>query len=844
MKKKYYVEGMTCSSCQVHVEKAVSSIKGVKEAKTSLVDNSLSVEKDDSVDDKKIERAIKKAGYSLKGEKDNSDKSITKQMMILVVTILLMIPLFYLSMGYMMDFNIGVLKDRILLLGLIEFILSISIMFLNRRFFVSGFRALINLKPNMDSLIALGSSIAFIYSLVIYCIMLFSISFSKENNLQMIHHYSMNLNFETAGMIPAFISIGKFLESLTMNQSKKSIEGLKNLVSSQVVCIKDGKEVIIDVDKIQEGDILLIKKGESFPVDGIICEGKGEIDESSLTGESVPVYKEEGMDVLSSTIALNNMKIKATKVGKNTTLNRIIDLVKDSSLSKGNITRIVDKVSYFFVPTIIILSVITFLVWFFLPKSVFDNSIIKENQLSYAFSRAISVLVIACPCSLGLATPVSIMISTYKGSRNGILFKDALQYEQLNRVSYVIFDKTGTLTKGKMKVKDIYPYNIEKKQFMEYVYSLENNSNHPLAASVVKYMKENNISLLNSTDFVSKDGEISCFTDDKKISSYPLREIEKKNILLPEKLKEIVNKVSLSKEKPLLFFIDDKPIGIISLEDEIKEDAKKAIEEIKKMNKVPVLLSGDNQIITRKIAESLGIDIYYGEMYPDEKLKIIQFYQKHGKVCMVGDGINDAPSLMSADVSISYSSGSDLAIDSSNIVVLKDDVKSVVSAFNLSIIALRNIKENLLFAFFYNLVMIPIAAGVFFFTRNEFLTDLKPYYGAICMSLSSISVVLNALRINLYSLNKNRVYHKKHIEKIMYEKDSLFTLILKIDDMMCEKCEEKIREVLLSLPYVKSLSSSLSEKTVTLEVEKKGKEEEIKDRLFEIDYNVKEYRYL
>lgn len=857
IEKNYDVKGMTCASCVSHVENAVKKLNGVKEVNVSLLTNSMTIKSDKDIKESIIVKAVSKAGYEVvtsnnikELDKINDNYEVKKLAIIFTLSMILLIPLFYISMGYMMDWNIGVLKTSPFLLAIIELILTTLILYLNKRFYISGFKSLFHLSANMDSLVALSTSIAYIYSIIILIIMASLANFNSiENNLHSIMHYSMNLNFETAAMVVTLITFGKLLESISKGKTKDAIKKLMQLTSKTATRIKDDKEEIISSDDIQVDDILLIKPGEYFPVDGIIIKGNCSVDESSLTGESMPVFKEVNDKVKSGTINLNStIKIKTIAVGKDTTLAKIIQMVEDASSSKAPIARIVDKISYYFVPTIMIFSIITFIVWISISKNfILNNPNINENFITYSLNKAISVLVIACPCALGLATPVAIMVSTGKGAKNGILFKNATSLENLSHADFIVFDKTGTLTKGSPQVIDILPLNnTTTEELLTIAYSLENSSNHPLAKAINTYCKENKIDIKQVYDFNEIAGKgVKGYIDKNLYSSLNITAIKELNYNINDEINNIY--INYSKEgKTVLFFYKEKDIiGIITVADTLKEDAKETIQELKKLNIIPIMLTGDNKIVASKIAKDLSLDYFVASLLPEGKLEIVSYLQKFGKVIMVGDGINDSPSLTKADMSITVSDGSDIAIDSSDIILAKSKLMDIIKAIRLSKYTIINIKENLFFAFIYNIIMIPIAAGVFTATNNELLMNMKPYYGAAAMSLSSVSVVLNALRINLFDLNKSHKTRKKKkdipdsfLSNYIDDKKEYVRKKILIDDISCFNCVNHISEVLKNDSNIKLINIDLDSKTAIIDIDKNKDDDYIISLLKEIDYHV------
>ena len=853
LKRNYVVTGMTCSSCVNHVEKAVKKVSGVKNVNVSLLTNSMEVILNNDIDDKLITNAVKNVGYGIKNtiknadiNDDAKDEESKKLLYILIFSFIFLVPLFYLSMGYMMDWNIGVLKERVLLLAIIEFLLSFIILILNRRFFISGYKSIVHKALSMDTLVSLGSGVAFIYSTVILLMMANGVK--VDTDYTTIVHYSMNLNFETAGMVPTLITIGKLLESVSKGKTTSAIRSLAKLSVKEATLIDGDKEKLIKTEDVKVNDILLVRPGEYFPVDGTIISGECSVDESSLTGESIPIYKKINDEVKSSTVNLNGViKMRATKVGKDTTLNKIIDMVKEASSSKAPITRIADKVSGIFVPTILIIAVITFITWLCISKNFTMSHHLNESYLTYSLNKAISVLVIACPCALGLATPVAIMVGSGKAAKNGILFKNATALENLSHVDFAVFDKTGTITNGKLNVVDVVVFSneIDKDELLKIAYSIEKNSKHPLAVAINNYAKNNEISFYEGNEFKEISGKgVSIKIDELNYSAISFKTLKELSIEYDEKVLNTYNDLSNEGKTPLIFLKEKQVIGIIALKDTIKDDALKTIKCLKEMNIIPIMLTGDNKMTAKKISSEVQLDYYVSELLPDEKLQIISLLQKQGKVLMIGDGINDAPALTKADSSMAISA-SDIALDSASIVLLKSSLMDVVGAINLSRYTLLNIKENLFFAFIYNIIMIPIAAGVFSQTNVELLMNMKPYYGALAMSLSSICVVLNALRINLFKLYDSFFIRHKKIKfddtvlknendhEINYQKE-----VIKIEDMMCENCIRHVKETLESIDGIKDVNVSLKDLNATILKRENVDDNLIIDSIKNIGYNV------
>lgn len=839
--EKYHITGMSCAACSARVFKAVSNLKGVKETNVNLLTNSMVVSYDENVtSSKKIIEAVKKAGYGAELIKiDNAQASITKEELIdketpkllrrLIVSLVLLVPLFYFGMGFMLNWPLGALKEHLWLLSLLEMLLALSIILINKKFFISGFKAIIHKSMNMDTLVMLGSGVAFIYSFIMMILLFTSNSHDSQ------HMYMMNISFETAGMVPTLITIGKTLESYSKGKTTNSIKALMDLSPKTALVIRDNKEIEVLVEEVKLNDIFVVKPGMSIPVDGEVISGVSSIDESMLTGESIPVDKEVGSLVKSATINQNGvLTCKATRVGNETTLNQIISSVERAANSKAKISQLADKVSGIFVPVVVIISILVFLGWFIFGKDfVSSHTDIESTLLSYSIERAIAVLVISCPCALGLATPVAIMVGSGKGARNGILFKNAEAIEETGKVSYVILDKTGTITKGKPSVTDVISF-IDEKELLEIAYSIESSSAHPLAIAVSNYAKEKNIKLRNITGFENISGKgLKCYIDNELVLAGNSTFLNEQKVDLKEHEIEVEKLAKIGKT-PLLFAKNNKLIGIIAVSDSIKEDAIETIKNIKALGIIPIMLTGDNELSASYIASLVGITHVISGVLPEGKEEVINYIKKYGKVMMVGDGINDAIALTSSDIGMAIGNGNDVAIDSADVVLMKSDLKDSYDAIRLSQYVYLNIKENLFWAFIYNLVMIPIAAGVF---SALGLYKLAPWMGSAAMALSSVFVVLNALRINLFSPYKRKVKHKEvkvpeellnyNNCKIDNKEEVAMQKVLKIEGMMCMHCVAHVKEALEGIKGVKSVEVSLDKGTATLELEK-----EVKDKVF------------
>lgn len=798
-KEKFNIQGMTCSSCQAHVEKAVKNLDGIKNVNVNLLSNNMIVEYDESIlDNSKIVGAVVDAGYSAtignskSKDKNNDEKSIDKNQeklkvmkKRLIISFVFLIPLMYVAMHQMLNHIFGlpipsIIKNffdgpiNALNFAITQVVLLLPIVILNRNYFIVGFKRLFKGSPNMDSLIAIGSSASIVYGLwSIYAII---IGFDA-GDLTYVERYSKDLYFESAGTILTLITFGKYLETKSKGKTSDAISKLINLAPKTAIVLKDNKEVEVLVEEIEKGDTIIIKPGESIPVDGVVISGSSSIDQSSITGESIPVQKEIGDYVISGTINKNGvLKIEATKVGENTTLSQIIKLVEEASNSKAPISKIADKVSGIFVPTVILISIITAIVW-----------ILAGQNFEFALTSAIAVLVISCPCALGLATPVAIMVGTGKGAENGILIKDAESLELLHKIDTVVLDKTGTITEGMPKVVDVITsqtllgstsslnngrvkiignanYNLKvENELLKIAGSLEKNSEHPLAEAIIERAKENNIELSEVENFEAVSGRgIKGKINNVNYFGGNLAFMNENNINT-----EIVETkvLELSKQgKTLLYFAkENNLIGIIAVADTIKESSIDAVKYLKNKNLEVIMLTGDNKQTAEYIGKRLNIDKIIPEVMPQDKEKEVAKLQDCGKkVVFVGDGINDSPALVRADVGLAIGSGTDIAIESADIVLMKNDLRDVDTAIELSKSVIRNIKMNLFWAFFYNIIGIPVAAGVFY---PIFRLKLNPMIGAAAMSFSSVCVVTNALRLRKFK-NKNFSNNNEIIQEI------------------------------------------------------------------------------
>lgn len=749
--KKYNITGMHCAVCQGRIEKVVSELDGVDNVSVSLLTNSMQVE--GTASDKDIISVVKKAGYGAKVAKDDTNDDINEEnnketkhiKRILISSVALLIPLMYVSMGHMMWgwWLPGFLMHNHIALGAIQIIFTTIILIINRNFFINGAKGIISKSPNMDTLVALGAGASYFYSAYVFIMVIIA---ELDKNKELAMHYAHDFYFESAAMIVTLITVGKMLESYSKGKTTNAIKGLIELAPDRATVIKviDGKEVEqkIDIKDMKTGDIFIIKPGEKIPADGIVISGTSAVDESTLTGESIPVDKEPGSEISSATINQSGfLKCKATHVGKDTTLAKIIQMVSDASNSKAPIAKIADKVSGIFVPIVLIIALITLFVW-----------IIAGKDFGFAIARSISVLVISCPCALGLATPVAIMVGNGIGAKNGILFKNATALENAGKIKNIALDKTGTITEGKPQITDIYANTgFTDKQLLTLAYSLEKKSEHPLAMAIVEYCTENKIPYEDVQNFAANVGSgIYGIISNVKYYAGNVKYIG--NILsISQNIRDKADEFSNEGKTPLFFSNEDKIIGIIAVADTIKSDSKEAIVSLKNMDINVTMLTGDNKITANAIGKNVNVDDVISEVLPADKEAYVQKLCNKGQTAMVGDGINDAPALTRADIGIAIGAGTDIAIDSADVVLVKSQLSDVPIAINLSRIVLRKIHENLFWAFFYNVIGIPLAAGVWY---PMFGITLNPMFGAAAMSLSSVCVVTNALRLNAKNIRK------------------------------------------------------------------------------------------
>lgn len=831
--KQYNVTGMSCASCVARVEKAVNKVDGVTSCSVNLLTNSMSVDGDVKSSD--VISAVEKAGYgaSLKGNSSKENKSndeplkdteTPKLKKRLFSSLVFLILLMYISMGHMMwGFPLpSILANNHVAMGLIQLLLTDIIMVINQKFFVSGFKALIHRSPNMDTLVALGAGASFIYS--VYA--LFAMTNAQVNNdMSLVMKYMDEFYFESAGMILTLITLGKMLESYSKGKTTNAIKGLMNLAPKKATILVDNAEKVVPIEEVKIGDIFVVKPGENIPVDGVVIEGESAVNESALTGESIPVDKTVGDNVSGATVNQSGfIKCKATKVGEDTTLSQIIKMVSDASATKAPIAKVADKVSGVFVPIVISIAVVTIIVWL-LCGATFGNALV----------RGISVLVISCPCALGLATPVAIMVGNGVGAKNGILFKNATSLETTGKVSYVLLDKTGTITNGTPVVTDIIPSeNYTEDDLLSYASSLESKSEHPLAKAVVQKAIDSNIKTLDTTDFKSLTGNgVSAKINGKTIVGGSVKHISSITNI-DEKVIKQADDLATKGKTPLLFVMDNQLLGIIAVADVVKSDSPKAIKELQNMGIKVVMVTGDNEKTAEAIAKESGVDEVIAGVLPDGKEKVVTQYKQKGMVAMVGDGINDAPALTRADIGIAIGAGTDVAIDSADIVLMKSKLTDVSGAIRLSRGTLRNIHENLFWAFIYNVIGIPLAAGVWI---PIFGWTLSPMFGAAAMSLSSFCVVTNALRLNFLNIRSSKRDRKIKNKTNKKEKNTM-TTTLKINGMMCPHCEATVKTALESIDGVTSAEVSHESGTAVVTLSKEVNEDVLKKAVVDKGYTV------
>ena len=839
---QYIVTGMSCAACSARVEKAVSKVPGVTSCSVSLLTNSMGVE--GTATEQEIIKAVKDAGYgaskkgegaakvqpaqALAGEDMLKDRETPVLKRRLIASVGFLIVLMYFSMGHMMwGWPVpGFMKDNHVMMGLLQMLLTITVMVINQKFFISGFKGLIHRAPNMDTLVALGSGASFVYSTYA----LFAMTDAQmHGDMDAVMSYMHDFYFESAAMILALITVGKMLEARSKGKTTDALKGLMKLAPKTAVVIRGEKEVQVSIEQVQKGDCFVVKPGENIPVDGEVIEGNSAVNESALTGESIPVDKAVGDKVSAATVNQSGyLKCRATRVGEDTTLSQIIQMVSDAAATKAPIAKIADRISGVFVPTVITIAVITIIVW-----------LIAGQSIGFALSRGIAVLVISCPCALGLATPVAIMVGNGMGARNGIMFKTAVSLEETGKMQIVALDKTGTITSGEPKVTDIIPAaGVTEDTLLKYAYALENKSEHPLARAILEKAKEENAGIEEVTGFQALPGNgLTAILDGHTLYGGNHTFISSK-VSVDGDIQKKAEKLAEAGKTPLFFGNEDRLLGVIAVADVIKEDSPQAIKELQNMGIHVVMLTGDNERTAKAIGQQAGVDEVIAGVLPEGKEQVIRKLKEKGKVAMVGDGINDAPALTRADMGIAIGAGTDVAIDAADVVLMKSRLSDVPAAIRMSRATLRNIHENLFWAFFYNIIGIPLAAGVWY---PLFGWKLNPMFGAAAMSLSSFCVVSNALRLNLfkmYDASKDKKLKAKKEKKRSKKEDKTMKKIMHIEGMMCGHCEAAVKKALEALPQVDEAVVSHETGTAELTLNAEIADDVLKKTVEDKDYTV------
>ncbi len=851
--KQYTVTGMSCAACQSRVEKAVAKVPGVSSCSVSLLTNSMGVEGTAKPED--IIRAVTEAGYgaSFKGAEKSSaesklsaeeealqDHETPKLRRRLLQSLVFLFMIMYLSMGHgMLGWPIPVFLGNGAALAMTEMLLAIIVMVINRKFFISGFQSLCHGSPNMDTLVALGSGASFVYSLAALYVLTARLA---EGDMESVHHIVHNLYFETAAMIPTLITVGKMLEAMSKGRTTDALKGLMKLAPKTAVLLRDGKEETVAIDTVQIGDVFVVRPGETIPVDGRIEEGSTAVDESALTGESIPVDKAEGDLVSAATINQSGyIRARATRVGEDTTLSQIIKMVSDAAATKAPIARIADRVSGIFVPAVIGLALLTLAAW-----------LLTGHPVSTAVARAVAVLVISCPCALGLATPVAIMVGNGVGAKNGILFKTAVSLEEAGRLEIVALDKTGTITNGTPEVTDIVPAEgISEAALLQLAVSLEQRSEHPLAKAVMSYGEKQQIPSMAVSDFKALPGNGLTAVLNAKVVYGGSEKFMDEKTGIPASLRTRGQALAEAGKTPLYFGTDEKLYGIIAVADTIKTDSAAAIRSLRKLGLRVVMLTGDNERTAKAIGREAGVDQVIAGVLPDGKEAVIRSLQKDGKTAMVGDGINDAPALTRADLGIAIGAGADVAIDAADIVLMKSSLSDVAAAIRLSRASIRNIHENLFWAFFYNVICIPLAAGLYS-KLFGWTWEMNPMIGAAAMSISSFTVCMNALRLNLFRLYDGSRDHglrgrktgvssgnaETYTTQSTNQEDKTMTKTMKIEGMMCGHCEATVKKTLEALPGVSAAVVSHTDGTAVLTLAEDVDNAVLKKAVEDKDYTV------
>ncbi|MCT7910780.1 heavy metal translocating P-type ATPase [Arcobacter lacus] len=834
--QKFDIKGMTCSACSTAVDRNVKKLEGINEVNVNLLNNSMIVKYDENVlNNETIIKKVQDAGYEAflvengkKNQKnsteDNLGKIETNELKNrLIISFIFAIPLFYISMGHMLNWYLPYLfhgYSNAITFAFTQFLLALPIVFINIKYYKVGFKTLYKGSPNMDSLIAIGTSAAMIYGVF----SIYKIAYGLGNNdIDMVIQYSHDLYFESAAIVLTLITLGKFLEARAKENTSEAINKLINLTPKTALVLRNNQEIEIPVDELVLKDIVIVKPGNIVPIDGIIIFGNSSIDESMLTGESLPVSKKVGDKVIGASINKSgSFKFEVTKLGEDTVLSQIIKLIEEASSSKAPISKLADRISAIFVPTVIVISILATVTWLFLGYS-----------FEFALSIGIAILVISCPCALGLATPTAIMVGTGKGAQNGILIKSAESLEIAHTINTVVIDKTGTITEGKTQVTDIFTNEkITQDKLLQLCATIEKNSEHPLADAILKKAQEKEIELLNATDFEALNGlGIKAKVQDRLFYIGNKKLLDSKNISL-DLFYEKSEKLANEGKTPIFIADESEVLGLIAISDVVKPTSKDAILEFEKMGLEVIMLTGDNYKTANAIAKQININNVIAEVLPQDKEKEIQKLQSLGKkVAMIGDGINDAPALVRADVGIAIGAGTDIAIESANIVLVKSDLLDAVKAIQLSNAVIKNIKQNLFWAFFYNIIGIPLAAGVFYTVLGW---KLSPMFAGAAMSLSSVTVVLNALRLKLFEprisenlLEKNNISKGDKMEKI-----------LKVDGMTCGHCKARVEKVVSAIDGVDNVEVDLASKNVTVKMSKDISEQTLSDVIVDAGYEV------
>ena len=834
--QKFDIKGMTCSACSTAVDRNVKKLEGINEVNVNLLNNSMIVKYDENVlNNETIIKKVQDAGYEAflvengkKNQKNLTEENLSKTETNelknrLIISFIFAIPLFYISMGHMLNWYLPHLfhgYSNAITFSFTQFLLALPIVFINIKYYKVGFKTLYKGSPNMDSLIAIGTSAAMIYGVF----SIYKIGYGLGNNdIDMVIQYSHDLYFESAAIVLTLITLGKFLEARAKENTSEAINKLINLTPKTALVLRNNQEIEIPVDELVLKDIVIVKPGNIVPTDGVIIFGNSPIDESMLTGESLPISKKVGDKVIGASINKSgSFKFEVTKLGEDTVLSQIIELIEEASSSKAPISKLADRISAIFVPTVIVISILATVTWLFLGYS-----------FEFALSIGIAILVISCPCALGLATPTAIMVGTGKGAQNGILIKSAESLEIAHTINTVVIDKTGTITEGKTQVTDISTSEkITQDKLLQLCATIEKNSEHPLADAILKKAQEKAIELLNATDFEAFNGlGIKAKVEDRLFYIGNKKLLDSKNISLDlfyEKSEKLANEA----KTPIFIADENEVLGLIAISDVVKPTSKDAILEFEKMGLEVIMLTGDNYKTANAIAKQININNVIAEVLPQDKEKEIQKLQSLGKkVAMIGDGINDAPALVRADVGIAIGAGTDIAIESANIVLVKSDLLDAVKAIQLSNAVIKNIKQNLFWAFFYNIIGIPLAAGVFYTVLGW---KLSPMFAGAAMSLSSVTVVLNALRLKLFEprISKNL------LEKNNISKGDKMEKILKVDGMTCGHCKARVEKVVSAIDGVDSVEVDLASKNVTVKMSKDISEQTLSDVIVDAGYEV------